>query len=87
MSKITDVVAVIWRFILNIGAYIAKNLALLVGIVESLAKLLVGLINILAPAKQKDILIAYVDKVASAIKKILYTISDKLAGLTVPGNV
>jgi len=60
-------------------AWIIKNVALLVGIVEAIAKVVVGVIT-LTPTKKDDPLIPKVDLVCSAIKKFLYTMSDKLMG-------
>ena len=84
MDKLKALVVLISQFCLSVIAYIAKNAALVVGVVEALAKLIAGIINIFASAKQKDKLIAIVDMISSYIKKILYTISDKLSGLSVP---
>ncbi len=64
--------------ILNIMAYLVKNSALLVGIIEALAKVIAGIVSI-TPTKKDDWLISKVDIVASAIKKVLYTIADYLA--------
>lgn len=68
-----------------IAAWAVKNAALLIGIVEAVAKMLAGIIS-LTPTKSDDKIIPMVDKVASAMKKALYFISDKLAGkeATVP---
>lgn len=84
MGKITDTLKLVGKTILYILAYIAKNVALVVGIFEALAKLLAGLINIFASAKQKDKLLSYVDIGFSWVKKWIYFISDKMSGLEVP---
>lgn len=67
------------QFILGIVAWLVKNTALLVGIVEAIAKTIAGIVS-LTPTKKDDWLIVKVDEVASAIKKALYVISDKMAG-------
>lgn len=56
-----------------------KNTALIVGVIEALAKLLAGIAS-LTPTKADDIFIPTVDLAASWIKKGLYTAADKLAG-------
>lgn len=63
----------------GIVAWIAKNVALLIGIVESLGKLIVGIVT-LTPTKKDDPVIPVVDEVFSAIKKALYNLSDWLMG-------
>ena len=66
-------------FILGIAAWLVKNVALLVGIVEALVKVIAGIIS-LTPTKADDAFLPKVDAVASAIKKALYFVSEKLAG-------
>lgn len=83
MDKIKAIIDFVKNTILYVLAYIAKNAALIIGIVESLAKAIAGIINLFTPAKSKDKLVALVDKIASAIKKVLYDISDKFAGVTI----
>ena len=60
-------------------AYVVKNAALMVGVVEALVKVLGGIAS-LTPTKKDDAILPVVDKIASWIKKAIYTISDKLAG-------
>lgn len=67
------------QFALGIIAWIVKNMALIVGIVEALVKVIAGIIS-LTPTKSDDRFLPKVDAVASWIKKGLYFISDKLAG-------
>ncbi len=67
------------KFITNIISWLLKNTALLVGIVESLAKVIAGIIS-LTPTKSDDKILPVIDKIASAIKKYLYSASDVLAG-------
>lgn len=69
---------VLISLILNILAWIAKNTAQVVGVLEALCKVIAGIIS-LAPIKKKDVVLAFVDKVFSAIKKLLYDLSDFLA--------
>lgn len=73
--------------IMKIVGWVIKNLALLIGIVESILKLAAGIVS-LTPTKKDDKICAKVDKTFSAIKKVLYTISDKLNGNepTVPNS-
>lgn len=71
----------------NIFGFIIKNLALIVGIVESLLKVAGGIVSMTA-TKKDDAIVAAIDKGFSAVKKFLYTISDKLAGkeVTTPNS-
>jgi len=68
----------------GILGWVFKNLSLLIGIVEAVIKVLGGIFS-LTPTKKDDVVLAIVDKVFSWIKKVLYTISDKLAGK--PANI
>ena len=63
----------------KIIAYIFKNLAVIVGVVEAVLKAAAAIISF-TPTKKDDAVYEVVDKGFSWIKKILYTISDKLAG-------
>ena len=83
MEMLKKIVKILKDFALAVGAYIAKNLALLVGVIEALAKALAGIIS-LTPIKRKDKILEYVDKFFSAVKKGLYWVSDKLGGITNP---
>ncbi len=67
------------QFILGVVAWLIKNVALLVGIVEALVKVIAGVIS-LTPTKKDDAFLPKVDAVASWIKRGLYFASDKLAG-------
>lgn len=64
-------------FITTCIAWFVKNLALIVGVVEAIAKVVAGVVS-LAPIKSKDVLLQKVDNIASNVKKVLYTISDFL---------
>lgn len=66
-------------FFKKITAWLIKNAAIVVGIIEGVAKLFAGIVS-LTPTKADDALIPIVDKVASTIKKYLYDLSDKLNG-------
>jgi hypothetical protein len=66
------------NIIMGIIAFLVKNVALIVGVVEALAKLIAGIIS-LTPTKADDAFLVKVDSVASGIKKALYFISDKMA--------
>ncbi len=68
-----------FKFIGNILAYIFKNLGVIIGVLEAILKVLAGIVSI-TPTKRDDAILAFVDKVFSAIKKLLYGISDALAG-------
>jgi hypothetical protein len=70
----------IFTFIKLVLAYLVKNTALLVGIIEAISKVLAGIAS-LTPTKKDDDLLPTVDKVAGWIKKALYTVSDKLGGV------
>ena len=63
----------------KIISYIFKNLALWIGIIEALLKVAAGIVS-MTPTKRDDAIVEMIDKGFSAIKKVLYTISDKLAG-------
>jgi len=66
-------------FIMGLAAWLVKNVALLVGIIEAAVKVIAGIVS-LTPTKKDDALLPKVDAVASAIKKALYWASEKLAG-------
>jgi hypothetical protein len=68
------------NFITNILAWIVKNSALIIGVLEAIAKAVSGVIS-LAPIKSQDKALEVVDNVFSAIKKGLYGLSDFLGGL------
>lgn len=70
---------IILKVIGGVLAYIVKNVALIVGIVEAIAKVFAGIAS-LTPTKKDDILVPIVDKVASFLKKWLYILAEKLAG-------
>lgn len=61
-------------------AFLAKNAALLVGILEAIAKAFAGIASLTA-TKKDDAILPMVDKVFSWVKNALYTISDKFAGV------
>ena len=65
----------------KIISYIFKNLALLLGIIEAIIKVVAGIASMTA-TKKDDAIVEMIDKGFSAIKKVLYDISDKLAGKT-----
>lgn len=65
------------NFITNILGWIAKNSALIIGIVESILKAVAGVVSI-TPTKKDDKVYEVVDKVFSKIKKYLYDASDFL---------
>jgi len=63
----------------KIIAYIFKNLGVIVGIIEAVLKAAAAIVSF-TPTKKDDAIYEYVDKAFSMIKRVLYTISDKLAG-------
>lgn len=66
-------------FIMGIAAWLVKNTALLVGIVEAVVKVFAGIVS-LTTTKKDDALLPKVDAIASKIKAALYWVSEKLAG-------
>jgi hypothetical protein len=66
-------------FIMGIAAWLVKNTALLVGIIEAVVKVFAGIVS-LTPTKKDDALLPKVDAIASKIKAALYWASEKLAG-------
>jgi len=64
-------------------AWVVKNLALIVGILEALCKVIVGIIS-LTPTKRDDACLDKVNMVFSTIKRWLYTLSDWTAGKEIP---
>ena len=65
------------KIILDILAYLVKNSAMVIGIVEAVVKAITSIIT-LTPTKKDDILLPYVDGFFSAMKKVLYSISEIL---------
>jgi hypothetical protein len=64
---------------MQIIAWLMKNMALIVGIVEAIIKAIAGIVSMTATKKDDEIL-KKVDDVFSAIKGFLYNISDKANG-------
>lgn len=71
----------------KIISYIFKNLALMLGILEAILKVVSGIVS-MTPTKRDDALVDMIDNGFSAIKKVLYTVADKLAGKdpTIPNS-
>ena len=67
------------NIVMGVLAWLVKNVALLVGIIEAIVKVIAGIVS-LTPTKKDDAFLPNVDAVASWIKKGLYFVSDKLAG-------
>jgi len=63
----------------KIISYIFKNLALIIGVIEAVLKVAAGIVS-MTPTKKDDAIVEMIDKGFSAIKKVLYTVADKLAG-------
>jgi len=68
-----------FQLILFVLAFIAKNLALIIGVLEGVVKVLGGIIS-LTPTKADDKFLPVIDKVFSNIKRALYNISDIASG-------
>jgi len=79
MEGIIAVIKKVWGIAKGVIAWFCKNVALLVGIIEAIAKVIVGVLT-LTPTKIDDPLIPLVDNVCSKIKEILYNASDWLMG-------
>jgi len=58
-------------------SYLLKNVALIVGIIEAIIKVLGGIVS-LTPTKADDVVLEKIDLFFSKIKEIFYNISDKL---------
>lgn len=67
------------NIVMGVLAWLVKNVALLVGIIEAIVKVIAGIVS-LTPTKKDDAFLPKVDAIASWIKKGLYFVSDKLAG-------
>ena len=67
------------NIVANILAWVSKNIALIVGIIEAILKAAAGIVSI-TPTKSDDRVLAIVDNIFSWVKKGLYTLSDTLAG-------
>lgn len=63
----------------NILAWLLKNSALIVGVVEALAKLVAGIAS-LTPTKKDDWLIKKADAYGSKAKKVILDASDYFGG-------
>jgi len=68
-----------FQIILAVLAYVVKNIALIIGVVEALLKVITGIIT-LTPTKKDDILLPEIDAFFSAIKKFLYEVSEFMSG-------
>lgn len=54
-------------------------MALILGVVEAILKAAAGIVS-LTPTKKDDAIVDMVNSAFSAIKKVLYTVADRLAG-------
>lgn len=68
-----------FQLILYVLAWASKNLAIIIGILEAVVKAITAIVT-LTPTKRDDKVLPIVDNVFSSIKKVLYTISDIMAG-------
>jgi DNA-binding ferritin-like protein len=68
-----------FTIILFVLSWIVKNIALLIGILESIIKAITGIIT-LTPTKRDDKLLPVIDKIFSTIKKYLYMMADFMSG-------
>lgn len=64
-----------FQIILAVLAYLVKNTALIVGILEAVMKVIAGIVT-LTPTKKDDKLLPKIDAFFSAIKKFLYELSE-----------
>ena len=65
------------KIILDIPAYLVKNSAMIIGIIEAVIKAITSVIT-LTPTKRDDALLPYVDRFFSAVKRALYSLSEIL---------
>ena len=65
------------KIILDIPAYLVKNSAMIIGIIEAVIKAVISVIT-LTPTKKDDKILPYIDKFFSAIKRFLYIVSETL---------
>lgn len=68
-----------FQIILAVLAYLVKNIALITGVLEAVAKAITGIIT-LTPTKKDDVLLPKVDAFFSGIKKFLYQLSEFMTG-------
>ena len=68
-----------FKLILFALSWLVKNIAYIVGILEALVKVIVGIIT-LTPTKRDDFFVDKINDIFSAVKKFLYDISDFMAG-------
>jgi len=66
-----------WQIVLSVLAYIVKNFAMIIGVVEAVSKAITSVIT-LTPTKRDDALLPYVDRFFSAVKRALYSLSEIL---------
>lgn len=69
----------VWQLIWYALSFVAKNVALVVGIVEAVVKAIGGIIS-LTPTKRDDAFLPRIDDFFSAIKAALYSLSDLMGG-------
>jgi len=65
------------QIVLSVLAYIVKNFAMIIGVVEAVSKAITSVIT-LTPTKRDDALLPYVDRFFSAVKRALYSLSEIL---------
>lgn len=70
---------IIFTFIGNVIAYIIKNVAIIIGVGESIMKVIASIVS-LTPTKKDDVIYKKVDDFFSIIKQWLYKISEAFAG-------
>jgi len=67
-----------FQIILAVLAYLVKNIALIIGVLEAIMKVITGIIT-LTPTKKDDALLPKVDAFFSAIKRFLYQLTEFMA--------
>lgn len=68
-----------FKIVFFVLSWMVKNIAYIVGILEALVKVIVGIIT-LTPTKRDDVFVSKINDIFSAVKKVLYDISDFMAG-------
>lgn len=65
------------KFLKGVLAYLLKNGGLIIGLVESVLKVLGGIVS-LTPTKKDDAVVAFLDTWFTKIKQIIYKLMDKV---------
>ena len=68
-----------WQLVMSTVSWVAKNLSLIVGILEAIIRLGAG-ISSLTATKRDDVFMAKVDAFFPKVKKWLFSVSDMAKG-------